>query len=94
MSRLVLLGAAPAVLCTHPELRQAKEDAIKSLLSDQAAFDEGFIKKAFHAAPSPELLQFLVNIGTSASSRGSVTGLEELRDRDLRAEMESVAIPP
>jgi len=93
VSRLVLLGAAVPSSAPTPELRQAKEDAIKSLLADQAAFDEGFIKKAFHAAPSPQLLQFLVNIGISASSRGSVRGLEELRDRDLRAEMESVAIP-
>ncbi|MDA4134654.1 MAG: alpha/beta fold hydrolase [Thaumarchaeota archaeon] len=93
VSRLVLLGAPLPSSAPTPELRQAKEDAIKSLLSDQAAFDEGFIKKAFHAAPSQELLQFLVNIGTSASLHGSIRGLEELRDRDLTAEMDSIAIP-
>jgi non-heme chloroperoxidase len=93
VSRLVLLAAPVPSSAPTPELRQAKEDAIKSLLADKPAFDEGFIKKAFHAAPSPQLLQFLVNVGTSASLRASVRGLEELRDRDLGAEMESITIP-
>jgi len=93
VSRLVLLAAPVPASAPTPELRQAKEDAIKSILADQAAFDEGFVKKAFHTPPSPQQLQFLVNICTSASLRGSVRGLEELRDRDLRAEMDAISIP-
>ena len=93
ISRLVLLAAPVPSSAPTPELRQGKEDAIKSLLADQASFDEGFIKKAFHNPPSPQLLQFLVNICTSASLRSSVRGLEELRDRDLRTEMEAITIP-
>jgi len=93
VSRLALLGAPLPSSAPTPELRQAKEEAIKALLGDQAVFDEGFIKKAFHAPPSLQLLHFLVGIGTSASLRGSVRGLEELRDRDLSTEMGAITIP-
>ncbi|MDA4114309.1 MAG: alpha/beta hydrolase [Thaumarchaeota archaeon] len=93
ISRLVLLGAPVPSSAPTPELRQGKEDAIRSLLADQAAFVEGFIKKAFHTPPSPQLLQFLVNIGTSSTLRSNVRGLEELRDRDLSVELEAIGIP-
>lgn len=69
VSRLVLVGAPVPSSAPTPERRQAKEEAIRAVLADQAAFDRGFITNAFHTPPSPELLNFLVGIGTSASFR-------------------------
>jgi non-heme chloroperoxidase len=93
VSKLVLLAAPVPASAPTPELRRAKDEAVRASLDDRAAFDEAFVRKAFHTPPSPPLLNFLTGICMSASVVASVRGLEELRDRDLTAEMEAIAIP-
>lgn len=93
VTKLVLLGAAAPIAAPQPEDKQMIEGFIQAILVDPASFARIFVQQAFYQPLSPELLQFLTEMGTTASLRALVRSQEELRDRNLVLEMTEIQIP-
>ncbi|PSR18250.1 alpha/beta hydrolase [filamentous cyanobacterium CCP3] len=93
VTRLVLLGAAAPIAAPTPEDKATISGFIRGILADAAGFAATFIQQAFYQPLSPEQLQFLTSLGTQASLRTLVRSQEELRDRDLVAELTQIQLP-
>ncbi len=98
VSALALVGAAaPSAVATagFPDgpPRDLFDGFLRALDADQPAFVRHFVAGAFHAPMSEEKLRFYEAMGTRASRRACARGLEELRDRDLGAELRAIALP-
>lgn len=93
VTKLALLGAATPIAAPKPDDKQLLENLIGAALADSASFAYGFVQNAFHKPISEKLHQFYADMGTTASLRALVRALEELRDRDLVAEVSSIQLP-
>ncbi len=93
VTKLVLLGAAAPIAAPTPEDKATIAGFVQGILADPASFAAGFIKQAFHQPLSSEQLQVLTSMGTAASLRALVRSQEELRDRDLVAELGTIQVP-
>jgi pimeloyl-ACP methyl ester carboxylesterase len=93
VTKLVLLGAAAPIAAPTPADKATISGLIQGTLADSASFSAAFIKQAFYQPLSDERLHFLTRMGTEASLRTLVRAQEELRDRDLVAEMSRIQLP-
>lgn len=93
VTKLVLLGAATPIAAPNPEDKQSLDNLIQATLADSPQFAYGFVQNAFHKPISENLHQFYAGMGLTASLRALVRGLEELRDRNLVAEVSSIQLP-
>lgn len=93
VTKLVLWAAAAPIAAPTAEDKATISGFIQGILADQASFAAAFIQQAFHQPPSAERLQFLTSLGTQASLRTLVRSQEELRDRDLVADLSTIEIP-
>ena len=90
---LYLLGAATPIAAPEPENKLQLDQFIQYAISDQAAFSRAFVQNTFHKELSAENLAFYSQMGTDATLRAMVRGLEELRTRDLVKEVMSITLP-
>lgn len=93
ISKLILLGAATPIAAPEPENKAQLDQFIQYAISDQAAFSKAFVQNAFHRELSAENLAFYSQMGTDATIRAMVRGLEELRLHDLVQELTSINLP-
>ncbi len=93
VTKLMLLGAAAPIAAPQPEDKKMIEGFIQAILADPASFAYAFVQQAFYKPLSPESLQFLAVMGTTASLRALVRAQEELRDRNLVPEMNNIQLP-
>jgi len=98
IEKLVLMGAAGPCLAqsdTNPGgvPREAYEGFLHACYSDRAKLNAEFGKALFHKPVSPELDRFFQDLGMQASIHATACGVEQLRDRDLRPELERIKIP-
>jgi non-heme chloroperoxidase len=94
ITKLALLAAALPAAAPGPEQKKMFDGLIASDLADHAKFAHDFVLGwFFNKAPSPEFGRWIESMGRTASLNTSVRGLEELRDRDLRAELGTITIP-
>ncbi len=60
---------------------------------DRARFKKEFAASFFNKPVSAELLRWFEALGMQVDAHASLRGLEEMRDRDLRAELSSITVP-
>lgn len=93
ISKLALIAAPVLSASPRPEDKQALEGHVKSILADRPKFMHAYSKGVLNMPASPEYVEWLASMGMTASLRACVRGLEELRDRDLRASLGNIRIP-
>ena len=93
VTKLVLWAAAAPIAAPTPEDKATISGFIQGILADPAHFAAAFIQQAFYQPLSDERLHFLTGLGTEATLRTLVRSQEELRDRNLVAELGAIQIP-
>jgi len=98
VGRLALLGAAGPCLGQKSDNplgvpREAHDGFIALALADRAKLNAEFGKLLFNRPTTPEMDRFFWDMGMEASPRATVRGVEELRDRDNRAQLRKIAVP-
>lgn len=98
ISRLALISAAAPRLVQGPDNPwglppEAFDGMLQAILADRAAFFNAFIPGMFHTPISAEYHAWFTGLVLGASLRATVRGLEEARDRDLRADLATIDIP-
>lgn len=98
VTKLVLLSAAGPYLTATDDnpLGMPPEffdGIIQGVLTDRAGFFHDFMPGMFHSTPSPAYVSWFEEMVTRGSLLATVRGMEEARDRDLRAEFASIEIP-
>lgn len=92
VTKLVLMGAAVPSMARGSKEKAAMNKNIAGVLTDQPKFVRDFIEGGFNTPITAQYLRWLEAIGTSASLRACVRGLEELRDRDLESDASTIGI--
>lgn len=75
------------------EIKQALDASMKGILTDRPKYMREHVKEMISSEASPEYLEWLANMGRTASLRACMRGLEEMRDRDLRAALGNIRMP-
>jgi len=98
VARLALLAAAGPCLGLRSDnpngiSREAHDGFVAAAIADRAKLNADFGSLLFNKPVSPEMDRFFWEMGMEASSRATVRGVEELRDRDLRLGAARIEVP-
>ncbi len=93
VSKLSLLSAPLPTAWLGQEDKNIVDGYIEGLISDRYKFIHEFIQKMPNKTASREFIESLLSMGRQASLRACLRGLEEMRDRNLQAEMGNIRIP-
>lgn len=93
IAKLALIGAPVLNAYPKPEDREKVETTIKLLQTERPKFMLDHVKTMINNPMSPENREWYASLSMQASLRACIRGMEELRDRDLRAALGNIRVP-
>jgi non-heme chloroperoxidase len=94
LKRLALLAAAAPMAAPTAEMRRMYDGFITATLTDAASMGHQFLAMTASTDPfSASYMAWQIELAMLASLHASVSGLRELRDRDLSADLARIQVP-